>query len=124
VHSIYNPTACWSAASGLLFDRAYLTIHLTRPTRWELASSAGCRTCQAVPASMARSRSTRRDRPEIIAAEKYFDMNEPNLTPWRRMGVTSGHSPRKYDVIAIDATAHLHSFHLTTREFFAQARDH
>jgi spermidine synthase len=65
--------------------------------------------------------------PEILAAgRKYFDMNEPNLNAVAQDGrYFLANSPRNYDVIAIDAYRPPYiPFHLTTREFFAQARDH
>ncbi len=65
--------------------------------------------------------------PEILAAgRKYFDMNEPNLNAVAQDGrYFLANSPRSYDVIAIDAYRPPYiPFHLTTREFFAQARDH
>ena len=65
--------------------------------------------------------------PEILAAgQKYFDMNEPNLNAVAQDGrYFLANSPHKYDVIAIDAYRPPYiPFHLTTREFFAQVRDH
>jgi len=65
--------------------------------------------------------------PEILAAgQKYFDMTEPNLNAVAQDGrYFLANSPRSYDVIAIDAYRPPYiPFHLTTREFFAQARDH
>jgi len=65
--------------------------------------------------------------PEIIrVGREYFDMNEPNLNAVAqdaRFLLT--HSDAKYDVIAIDAYRPPYiPFHLTTREFFALAREH
>jgi spermidine synthase len=65
--------------------------------------------------------------PEILAAgREYFDMNEPNLNAVAQDGrYFLANSPRSYDVIAIDAYRPPYiPFHLTTREFFAQVRDH
>ena len=65
--------------------------------------------------------------PEILAAgRKYFDMNEPNLNAVAQDGrYFLANSPRSYDVIAIDAYRPPYiPFHLTTREFFAEVRDH
>jgi predicted membrane-bound spermidine synthase len=65
--------------------------------------------------------------PEIIrVGREYFDMNEPNLNAVAQDGrYFLANSPRKYDVIAIDAYRPPYiPFHLTTREFFAQAREH
>jgi predicted membrane-bound spermidine synthase len=65
--------------------------------------------------------------PEIISAgQSYFDMNEPNLNAVAQDGrYFLANSPRQYDVIAVDAYRPPYiPFHLTTREFFAQARDH
>ncbi|MGC9336387.1 MAG: spermidine synthase, partial [Anaerolineae bacterium] len=65
--------------------------------------------------------------PEIIrVGREYFDMNEPNLNAVAQDGryylVNSG---REYDVIAIDAYRPPYiPFHMTTREFFQQCREH
>ncbi len=65
--------------------------------------------------------------PEIIAmGKKYFDMNEPNLNPIAEDGryalITSS---KKYDIIGVDAYKQPYiPFHLTTKEFFQQVRDH
>jgi spermidine synthase len=65
--------------------------------------------------------------PEIIrVGREYFDMNEPNLNAVAQDGrYFLANSPEKYDVIAIDAYRPPYiPFHLTTREFFAQVREH
>ena len=65
--------------------------------------------------------------PEIIrVGREYFDMNEPNLNAVAQDGrYFLANSPRKYDVVAIDAYRPPYiPFHLTTREFFELVRDH
>lgn len=65
--------------------------------------------------------------PEIIrVGREYFAMNEPNLNAVAQDGrYFLAHSAQKYDVIAIDAYRPPYiPFHLTTREFFALAREH
>jgi spermidine synthase len=65
--------------------------------------------------------------PEIIrVGREYFDMNEPNLNAVAQDGrYFLANSPRTYDVIAIDAYRPPYiPFHLTTREFFAEVREH
>jgi spermidine synthase len=65
--------------------------------------------------------------PEIIrVGREYFDMNEPNLNAVAQDGrYFLATSPRKYDVIALDAYRPPYiPFHLTTREFFREAREH
>jgi spermidine synthase len=65
--------------------------------------------------------------PEIIrVAREYFDMNEPNFDAVAQDGrYFLVNSPRKYDVIAVDAYRPPYiPFHLTTREFFAEAKEH
>ena len=65
--------------------------------------------------------------PEIIrVGREYFDMNEPNLNAVAQDArYLLTYSDAKYDVIAIDAYRPPYiPFHLTTREFFAQAREH
>jgi spermidine synthase len=64
---------------------------------------------------------------EIIdVARKYFDMNEPNLKAIADDGryyMTT--SKEKYDIIGMDAYKQPYiPFHLTTQEFFQQARNH
>ena len=65
--------------------------------------------------------------PEIIRVGRlYFDMNEPNFNAVAQDGrYFLANSPRQYDVVAIDAYRPPYiPFHLTTREFFRQVRDH
>jgi spermidine synthase len=65
--------------------------------------------------------------PEIIrVGRQYFDMNEPNFNAVAQDGrYFLTNSSKKYDVIAIDAYRPPYiPFHLTTREFFAQCKDH
>ncbi len=65
--------------------------------------------------------------PEIIAmGRKYFDMNEPNLNSIAEDGRYSLiSSNKKYDIIGVDAYKQPYiPFHLTTKEFFQQVRDH
>ncbi len=65
--------------------------------------------------------------PEIIrVGREYFDMNEPNFNAVAQDGrYFLVNSPRTYDVIAIDAYRPPYiPFHLTTREFFRQCREH
>ena len=65
--------------------------------------------------------------PEIIrVGHQYFDMNEPNLNAVAQDGrYFLVNSPHKYDVIAIDAYRPPYiPFHLTTREFFRQCKEH
>ena len=64
--------------------------------------------------------------PEIIrVGREYFEMNEPNLNAVAQDGrYFLANSPRTYDVIALDAYRPPYiPFHLTTREFFRQARE-
>jgi predicted membrane-bound spermidine synthase len=65
--------------------------------------------------------------PEIIrVGREYFDMTEPNFNAVAQDGrYFLANSQRKYDVIAIDAYRPPYiPFHLTTREFFQQCREH
>jgi predicted membrane-bound spermidine synthase len=65
--------------------------------------------------------------PEIIrVGREYFEMNEPNLNAVAQDGrYFLMNSPRTYDVIAVDAYRPPYiPFHLTTREFFAEVREH
>jgi spermidine synthase len=65
--------------------------------------------------------------PKIVhAGRDYFAMNEPNLNVVVSDGrYALAHSTQRYDVIGIDAYRLPYiPWHLTTREFFAQARAH
>lgn len=65
--------------------------------------------------------------PKIIQAGRdYFQMNEPNLNVIVGDGRNVlAHSAQRYDVIGVDAYRLPYiPWHLTTREFFAQARAH
>lgn len=65
--------------------------------------------------------------PEILQVGRdYFAMNEPNFNAVAQDGrYFLANSPNTYDVVAIDAYRPPYiPFHLTTREFFAQAREH
>jgi len=65
--------------------------------------------------------------PEIIrVGREYFDMTESNFNAVAQDGrYFLANSERKYDVIAIDAYRPPYiPFHLTTREFFRQCREH
>jgi predicted membrane-bound spermidine synthase len=65
--------------------------------------------------------------PEIIrVGHEYFDMNESNFNAVAQDGrYFLVNSSEKYDVIAIDAYRPPYiPFHLTTREFFAEVREH
>jgi predicted membrane-bound spermidine synthase len=65
--------------------------------------------------------------PKIIeVGRRYFNMNEPNLNAIAQDGryyLTT--TPKKYDLIGIDAYRQPYiPFHLTTRQFFQEVRDH
>jgi spermidine synthase len=65
--------------------------------------------------------------PKIIeVGREFFAMNEPNLNAFAedgRWGLT--HSPYQYSVIGVDAYRLPYiPWHLTTREFFAEVREH
>ena len=65
--------------------------------------------------------------PDILyVARRYFHLDEPNLHPVvQDARYYLATSDRKFDVIAVDAYHQPYiPFHLTTREFFEQARAH
>ncbi len=65
--------------------------------------------------------------PEIVeVARQYFDMNDPNLNVIVQDGrVGLRNSPHRYQVISVDAYRPPYiPWHLTTVEFFEEARDH
>ncbi len=57
---------------------------------------------------------------------RFFDMNEPNLNAVAQDGrYFLTNSPRRYDVIAVDAYRPPYiPFHLTTKEFFTEVHRH
>jgi spermidine synthase len=65
--------------------------------------------------------------PEILAvAQRYFHLDEPNVHPVvadARYWIDT--QPGKYDVVVLDAYQQPYiPFHLTTREFFSEVKDH
>jgi len=65
--------------------------------------------------------------PKIVeVGRRYFDMNQPNLNVIVQDGRYGlAHSPRRYQVISIDAYRPPYiPWHMTTREFFSEVRDH
>jgi spermidine synthase len=65
--------------------------------------------------------------PKIVAVgQKYFGMTEPNLNVILQDGRWGlAHSKKHYNIISIDAYRPPYiPWHLTTREFFQEARDH
>jgi hypothetical protein len=65
--------------------------------------------------------------PQIVSvARQYFGMNDPNLNVIIQDGrVGLEHSPKKYQVISVDAYRPPYiPWHMTTREFFQAAHDH
>lgn len=62
----------------------------------------------------------------VSVAQKYFDMNEPNLNVIVQDGrVGLEKSPYRYQVISVDAYRPPYiPTHMTTQEFFQSARDH
>jgi spermidine synthase len=65
--------------------------------------------------------------PDIVAVgREFFDMNEPNLNAIVEDGRWGlAHSPWRYSVIGVDAYRLPYiPWHLTTREFFQEVRDH
>jgi len=65
--------------------------------------------------------------PEIVAVgRRYFAMTEPNFNVYAEDGrYFLKNSPRRYDVVAVDAYRPPYiPFHLTTREFFLEIKAH
>lgn len=65
--------------------------------------------------------------PRIVAVgRRFFAMNEPNFHVFTQDGrYFLSHSPKKYDVVATDAYRPPYiPFHLTTREYFMEVRNH
>ena len=65
--------------------------------------------------------------PKIIAVgRQFFDMTEPNLNAIPQDGrYFLAHSPKRYDVVAVDAYRPPYiPFHLTTEEFFQEVYSH
>jgi spermidine synthase len=65
--------------------------------------------------------------PRVIeVGRRFFAMEEPNLQAFAQDGrYFLSHTDKRYDVIAVDAYRQPYiPFHLTTREFFASAKEH
>ncbi|MFQ6013818.1 MAG: spermidine synthase [Anaerolineae bacterium] len=65
--------------------------------------------------------------PQIVdVGRRYFDMNEPNLRAFVQDGrYWLATTDKKYDIIAVDAYRPPYiPFHLTTREFFTEVKEH
>jgi len=62
----------------------------------------------------------------VDVGRRFFAMTEPNLTVYTEDGrYFLAHTRARYDVLAVDAYRLPYiPFHLTTREFFAEVRDH
>jgi predicted membrane-bound spermidine synthase len=132
VHSVYNPN---SVLSGGVWDYFLIAPYFNDPPFTAdqvgslalLGSAAGTVPKQYTAVYGPIPIDGAEIDPEIIrVGREYFDMNEPNLNAVTQDGrVFLTNSPTKYDVIAIDAYRPPYiPFHMTTREFFAQAREH
>jgi len=132
VHSIYNPS---SVLVGGIWDYFLIAPYFNNPpfnaeqvgSLAIIGSAAGTEAKQYTAVYGPIPIDGAEIDPEIIKAGRtYFDMNEPNLNAVAQDGrYFLANSPRRYDVIAIDAYRPPYiPFHLTTREFFAQCRDH
>ncbi len=131
LHSIYSPNA---VLTGHLFDYFLLAPHFAAqpPARPQpsvamigLAGGTVARQYTAVygPVPIV---GVELDPAIIDVARRYFGLVEPNVQAVAQDGrYFLAHSPDRYDVIAVDAyrTPYI-PFHLTTREFFVQVRDH
>lgn len=132
VHSIYNPN---QALTGGPWDQYMITPYFNaneseKDVKSMLMLGLGAGT---VPKQLTKAYGNQVQidgveiDPEIIAmGRKYFDMTEPNLNAIAEDGRYSLiTSDKKYDIIGVDAYKQPYiPFHLTTKEFFQQVRDH
>jgi spermidine synthase len=132
VHSIYNPD---SILVGGIWDYFLIAPYFNNPpytadqvgSMAVIGSAAGTEAKQYTDVYGPIPIDGAEIDPKIIqVGREYFDMTEPNLNAVAQDGrYFLANSPRKYDVIAIDAYRPPYiPFHLTTREFFEQVRDH
>jgi predicted membrane-bound spermidine synthase len=132
VHSIYNPN---SVLVGGIWDYFLVAPYFNNPPYTAdqvsslalIGSAAGTVPKQYTAVYGAIPIDGAEIDPEIIrVGREYFDMNEPNFDVVAQDGrYFLANSDRTYDVIAIDAYRPPYiPFHLTTREFFRQCKDH
>ncbi len=132
VHSIYNPD---SVLVGGVWDYFLIAPYFNNPpftadqvgSMAVIGSAAGTEAKQYTAVYGPIPIDGAEIDPEIIQVGRdYFDMTEPNFHAVAQDGrYFLANSSRKYDVIAIDAYRPPYiPFHLTTKEFFEQARDH
>lgn len=131
LHSIYDPDAL---LTGHLFDYFLLAPYFAAwpPARPQprlaligLAGGTVARQYTAVYGAVPID-GVEIDPAIIDVAQRYFGLQQPNLRAVAQDGrYFLAHSPRCYDVVAVDAYRPPYiPFHLTTREFFLEVRTH
>jgi spermidine synthase len=131
VHSIYNPN---QVLTGFYWDYFLTAPYFTpgfQPAQLQRMAIIGL-----AGGTIARQFSTvypgvqidgvELDPSIVNVARQYFDMREPNLHVFEQDGrAFIRQTTASYDVIAIDAFQQPYiPFHLTTKEFFTELRDH
>jgi spermidine synthase len=128
VHSIYDPTTLYTHGPWDYFLLAPLFGSGARPERIAIIGLAGgtvARQYTSIDGPIPMD-GVEIDPRIVEVGRRYFQMTEPNLN----VIVADGRywlqtTNRRYDVIAVDAYRQPYiPFYLTTREFFASARDH
>ncbi|HLY65991.1 MAG TPA: fused MFS/spermidine synthase, partial [Chloroflexota bacterium] len=128
VHSIYNPGQLVTGGPWDYFMAAPLFAGSAAPRSAAIIGLAGgtiARDLTAVYGPIPID-GVEIDPKIIQVGRTYFDMNEPNLNAIAEDGryyiTTTG---KKYDLIGIDAYRQPYiPFHLTTKQFFQEVRDH
>jgi len=133
VHSIYDPTQPTTGGPWdyMLLADCFRPAQQTEPRPLDvaiigLAGGTSARQFHLAYGDSVRQVGVEIDPDILAAAYRYFHLGEANVTPVVQDGrywlATDHH---RYDVIVMDAYRQPYiPFHLTTREFFQQARDH
>jgi spermidine synthase len=133
IHSIYNPTQLlyagpWEQVLAAPYFNAapYDPASLKSMAIVGLAAGTTARQAAAAYGSSLSIDGYEIDPKIVEVGRRFFDMNQPNLNVIIQDGRYGlSHSPRKYQVISIDAYRPPYiPWHLTTREFFQEVRDH
>jgi predicted membrane-bound spermidine synthase len=132
IHSVYSPSHILTGGPwdyfmlAPFFNETFFESDVHSVALLGLGAGTAARQCDAAFGSQVSIDGVEID-PEIIkVGREYFDMNEPNLTTIAQdaryfLQTTS----KKYDLIAVDAYRQPYiPFHLTTREFFGEVRQH
>jgi spermidine synthase len=133
MHSVYHPTQLnfsgpWEQVLAAPFfnPAPYSPDQVTSMAIVGLAAGTTARQATAAYGSDIAIDGIEIDPLIVQVGREYFDMNQPNLNVIIQDGRWAlAHSPRKYQVVSIDAYRPPYiPWHLTTREFFEEVRAH